>query len=666
MDTIEPTIGEPTIGEPAIGHQLLDQDDGTDAVQVVPPVVAVVVTTDPGPWLEKALTALAAQDYPSLSVLVLDNGSSEDPTPRIAAAMPGAFMRRTELGDDGHGFASAANEALDVVEGATFLLFCHDDVTPDRDAVRLMVEEAYRSNAGIVGPKLVDDAHPEILLEVGMSVDHYGVPFSGIEPDEVDQEQHDAVRDVFFVSNAAMLVRTDLFHELSGFDPETFPGADDVDLCWRARLAGARVIVAPAARMRHRQSTTDEARPAPELEPQDLRAKTRTRVRMLCKTYSRVSLLWVLPTAFLLGVAETVGLIVTGRVRRGVAVFVGWCSAFAHPGELRHARLETQRLRRVDDGDVRDLMIRGSARIRALITQRMHAGERLSGVSTRTRFRVERTARQLRRAPAIIGGVLALLVLFGSRSLLFGRVPEVVGFRSWPGAGTAWATLTSSWRSTFMGSAHSATPVFGLISVFDVGLLGHAGLARSLVVGGALPLGAWGAYRLVRPFAVSALPAVAASVAYAANPIARNAVWRGEIGPLVCFALAPFVLAVFVRTVDDESDPPGGPHPVLTIALLVAGATAVWPPALVLALLIGVACCVVIPFTRDAPAALRALPLAAAATGIAIVLCTPWVWSLLGADAATLGLQPRQPLSLGAILHFHTGQAGAGIAPWGI
>jgi hypothetical protein len=82
---------------------------------------------------------------------------------------------------------------------------------------------------------------------------------------------------------------------------------------------------------------------------------------------------------------------------------------------------------------------------------------------------------------------------------------------------------------TFMGSGHAATPAFGLISLFDALLLGHAGLARSLVVGGALPLGAWGTYRLVRPFALSALPAVAATVAYAANPVARNAIWRGEL-----------------------------------------------------------------------------------------------------------------------------------------
>jgi len=227
MDTIDPD---------SISAELLERDDETEPVPAVPPVVAVVVAHDAGHWFEEGLASLGAQDYPSLSVLVLDNGSAEDPTDRVAHALPGAFVRRCSL--DG-GFAAAANEALAAVEGAVFLLFCHDDVVLDPDAARMLVEEAYRSNAGIVGPKLVDRHNPDVLLEVGMSIDHYGEPFSGIEPDEVDQEQHDGVRDVFYVSHATMLVRADLFHELGGFDPATFPGADDIDLCWRASRAPA-------------------------------------------------------------------------------------------------------------------------------------------------------------------------------------------------------------------------------------------------------------------------------------------------------------------------------------------------------------------------------------------------------------------------------------------
>ena len=202
METPDPTPGAdllpPPIEDDEEGRADPDspESDAAEPVapdevppEVAPAVVAVLVTSDPGPWLEDALARLAAQDYPALSVLVLDNGSSDDPTPRIAAALPRAFVRRLATNV---GFAAAANDALALVEGATFLLFCHDDVVLEPDAVRVMVEEAYRSNAGIVGPKLVDYDHPEVLLEVGMAVDHYGVPFSGIEPGEIDQEQHDA------------------------------------------------------------------------------------------------------------------------------------------------------------------------------------------------------------------------------------------------------------------------------------------------------------------------------------------------------------------------------------------------------------------------------------------------------------------------------------------
>src|SRR4029077_5797316 len=104
----------------------------------------------------------------------------------------------------------------------------------------------------------------------------------------------------------------------------------------------------------------------------------------------------------------------------------------------------------------------------------------------------------------------------------------------------------------------------------------------------------------LRPSPSSPLPGIAPAAAYAASPIARNAIWRGELGPLVCFALAPFVLGAFVRAMDDDDDLRARPHPVFTVGLLVAIATAVWPPALLLALLILVACGIATPFVRDA------------------------------------------------------------------
>ncbi len=543
-----------------------------------------------------------------------------------------------------------------------------------------------------MGPKLVVRDNPDVLLEVGMSIDHYGVPFAGIEPDEVDQEQHDGVRDVFYVSHATMLVRADLFHELGGFDPATGPGSDDIDLCWRARLAGARVIVAPDARVRHgRDGGAESSQPVDGRSRDEhgrarlgrigsvseLRAETRSRIRLLFKSYSALALVWVLPVAFALSLFEAIGLAITGKVARARAVIVGWLSAFAHPGELRRARSTTQHMRRVDDADVRDLMIRGSARLRRFMLERVHAGERLADVSSRTRVHMDDAARRVRQLPAIFAVTLAVLILFGSRTLLSGHVPEVGSFQAWPGVGAAWSTFSGSWRTTMMGTGRPATPAFGLIALAGSVLFGHPGLARSLVVGGALPLGAFGAYRLVRPFSASSLPGIAAAGAYAANPIARNAIFQGELGPLVCFALAPYVLDAFVRVTNDTTlaaTAASGTdatrrhriHVVCSVALLVAVVGSVWPPALLLAPVIAIAICVALPFTGGARRAGLAASGAGAATVVSALLLAPWLFSLFGADAASLGAQPRASLSFATILRFHTARAGAGIAPWGI
>ncbi len=232
---------------------------GSVGEQTAPPVVAVVVTSDAGWWLEECLASLAAQDYPELSVLVVDAGSAEDPTARVAAVMPGAYVRRVRRR---RGFGTACNEVLGVVEGASHYLFCHDDVSLDPTAVRVLIEEAFRSNAGVLAPKLVGWFAPERLLAVGMGADSFGVPVPLVDRGELDQQQHDVVRDVFFAPSACSLVRADLFATVGGFDGGFGLVGDDMDLAWRAHLAGARAVTVPAARVRHLEVTDSGQRAA--------------------------------------------------------------------------------------------------------------------------------------------------------------------------------------------------------------------------------------------------------------------------------------------------------------------------------------------------------------------------------------------------------------------
>ena len=662
MDT-EPD--DPDGLEPFPDDDLPDDDlPDEEPLPAVPAVVAVVVTQG-GLGLEATLAALVDQDYPSLSTLVVDRGAAEDPTARVAAVYPHAFVRRL---DRPHRFSEACNIAFDSIEGAAFFLVCRDDVVVEPGAVRVLVEEAYRSNAAIVGPKIVDLDRPEVLVEVGLSIDRYGVPFTGIEPGELDQEQHDAVRDVFSVSDAAMLLRTDLVQELGGFDPRCEPGAADLDLCWRARLIGARVVVAPDARVRRR--SREGGRRHTRIAS-SFRDANRSRIRVLTKCTATAGLLWVLPVAFVLDLGEAVALVATRRVGRAPALLAGWWSALRELPATLSARRKVQAARRVSEHDVRALMVRGSSRLRTMIAVRLHTRSRLDLVETRTKSAVGSARERLRGAGGTAWIVVLSVLVFGSRNLIAGGVPSVRGFAVWPSLHSLAATYHSTWRTTGLGSASPASGAFAVMTVATTLLFGHAALARTLLVVGAVPLGGLGVYRALRPTAPSPLPAIAGLLAYVANPLPRNLLGAGELGPLVLYALAPWVVSGLAAAVGDLWTVPDPIRHwdwrrIAGVGVLVAVATAFWPPALLLGLLVGAVTIVGAPLLGDVRSAGRIVAAAAASTAAALVLLVPWPLALLHADGASLGLLPRAPLSLADVLRFHTGSSGAGLLPWGL
>ena len=261
---------------------------------------------------------------------------------------------------------------------------------PDPAAIRLLVEEAYRSNAGIVGPKLVSAADPRCCSRWAAAIDRFGAPYTGIEPGEFDQEQHDGVRDVFYVTTAAMLVRVDLFTQLGGFDPATFPGAEDLDLCWRARLAGARVLVAPDARVAHREAADDRRRADRPNES----ALARSRVRVLLTSYSLLTLIWLVPFGIVVGFIEALGHLFTGRPAAARAAVTGWFSNLFHLRRLRASRKPRNRSGTSRTGSrAADREHHPPGR---LLSHHLHTDERLRSFSDRSRTAVGTVSERVR------------------------------------------------------------------------------------------------------------------------------------------------------------------------------------------------------------------------------------------------------------------------------
>lgn len=634
-------------------------DSGAPA-GAVPAVVAVMITRNPGPFLEESLVALGAQTYPALSVLVVDAGSDQDPGVRVGSALPGAFIRR--MAED-PGFGRAANEALAAVDGATFFLVCHDDVVLDPEAVQVMVAEAFRSNAGIVGPKLVDADDVAVLLDVGRAIDRLGGSHTGIEPGELDQEQHDGVRDVFYVSSAAMLVRADLFRELDGFDPETFPGSEDLDLCWRSRLAGARVMVAPDARARHHEAAAMRT----EGDIPDVHAMARARVRVIFTCYARATLLWLVPLGLAITLVEALVFLPTRRRRVAGAGFGAWFWNVLHFGRIRRARRDAQARRVIHDHDLRELQLGAGARFGAFFNQH-HADERLESMGERASGAAERLGEALRTPAAIVLLVALAVLVFGSRQILTQGVPAVGTFAPWPGVTSLLAELTSAWRHTGLGSTTAPPPAFALMAGLATVLLGAVGLAETLVVLGSVVIGGLGAYRLARALAVTPSAAATAALVYGLVPVPRNAIAAGRLGPLVLYALLPFLVALVVRAAGFAGTAGPVRRPLLGIAIATAIATAWYPPAALALVVVALAFLVASVLVGEVLPAVRALGMALVGVLGAALLLLPWTVALLDSrnDLAALGIAYHPHLDLSQVLKFQSGPAGAGIAPWGL
>ncbi len=729
---------------------------------LAPPVVAVVVAHDPGPWFEETLASIASQDYGELSVLVLDTGAGEGLAARVAAALPSAYVRRM---DGNRGFGATVNEVRSMVDGAAFYLVCHDDIALDPDAVHLMVEEAFRSNAGVVSPKVVSWDDPQTLVHVGMSVDKGGSVVERIQTHEIDHGQHDAVRDVFMAPGGCTLIRADLFDELDGFDPAIVAMGEDLDLCWRAQVVGARILVAPEARVRHREelasgaealdprlltlvaagtsappdgpdaaSGGDDAGPTgqavtaapPEVadsaeEPDAPRhpvtlqeLQRRHELLAVLKCYSRGHLLRVLPQVLLLAVGEVIVAELAGNRARARAVVRAWRWNLGRLGVLRAQRAGLQANRRVGDKEIRLLQVRGSARLSAYLRRVFqfgfhgaHADELAAAEAVVPVVRADDVAeleagvgdteagRVGGRVRLAVWLSATLVVVIGSRGVLTGRLPALGQFTPFPDWSSTVSQFFTGWHPSGVGTTAPAAPALGIAGMMGTLLLGAMGLTQKVLVFGALPLGAWGAVRLLRPFG-SQRASLVAGLAYLAMPLPYNAIALGRWGALVVYAGVPWVLATlmrstgldpFVRRVEAPVDPGGavdGPAPAtgawasrhgllggaLALGVLEAVLISFVPAAALVVLLVAFAVVLSSLLFHDGASTSRAVRLALGSTAVAVLVCLPWAIGVLSSGTGVLEvfgvpIPTAGAASWSALLRFAVGPIGGAPLTWG-
>jgi GT2 family glycosyltransferase len=496
-----------------------------------------MVVHERGEWLAESLQGLAGQNYNALQALVLVTGAEDDPISReildmVATNMPTAVVRF--LGGN-PGFGAACNSVLNLVDGNSGLFcFLHDDVALAPDAISRLVEELYRSNAGAVGPKLMYWDNPQMIQSVGIAVDRFGNSLPIADDGELDQEQHDAVQDVFVVSSACIMVRADLFAAINGFNPD-LPGAGaDLDLCWRLHTSAARVMVVPSAVGRHRESSSQSINNPHDgdhfLENEIVRIRTvasLTSAQQLLTTVVQMSILTL--TRFFL-------LMATGRVRRAVDEVRALLLLPFGIFDIRERRDAMSGHREVSGDEVRALQLPGNAYVANYFRRRAAMAGQAQA----------RSAGQLREATArsayVLWGILAAIFVVGSRRLFLHGVVAVGQMASVTASMSELiSSYASGWWSAGFGQVSSAPTGLAILATSALTTLGNMGLLHTLQVV-LLPVIGWlGVWRFASVLGTRAAR-IAATTAYAAVPLPYAAISSGRWGALLVYATLPWIV----------------------------------------------------------------------------------------------------------------------------
>lgn len=225
------------------------------ANQTAFPLVSIVTVNFNQPELTALmLDSLRQVTYPNLEVFVVDNGSSKGDIRQIQPDYPEATFL---ISDTNLGFAGGNNLAFPYTKGQYVLLLNNDtEVDPGFLEPMVSLMEADET-VGVVSPKIYFYDEPNRLQYAGTTSIHpitsRGSKFGYRE---IDQGQHDQLKETGYPNGACMLVRGDLLQRFGYLYEHYFLYYEEHDWAFRVNRAGYRLLFQPASAIRHKVSAS--------------------------------------------------------------------------------------------------------------------------------------------------------------------------------------------------------------------------------------------------------------------------------------------------------------------------------------------------------------------------------------------------------------------------
>ncbi|HJO06187.1 MAG TPA: glycosyltransferase family 2 protein [Chloroflexota bacterium] len=199
--------------------------------------------------LERHLPALVAQRGVEFDIVLADGGSTDGSLELLQSDYPAIRVLRLE---GNPGFAAANNRVL-TATSTPLIALLNNDASPEPGwLAALHAAATTHPEFGMFASRMVFHHNPSVINSAGIALDRAGIAWDR----HVGRRDAGPTGEVFGPSAGAALYRRTLFDDIGDFDQSFFAYLEDVDLAWRARLAGWRCLFVAEATVRHEHSAT--------------------------------------------------------------------------------------------------------------------------------------------------------------------------------------------------------------------------------------------------------------------------------------------------------------------------------------------------------------------------------------------------------------------------
>jgi len=284
----------------------------------LPKVAVVILNWNGKQLLEQFLPSVLSSDYENLEIYVADNASTDDSVKMLEENFK--MVKILQL-QQNFGFAEGYNQALQQISAPYSVLLNSDvEVSPDwiTPIIRLMEKDP---SVAACQPKILayhQKTHFEYAGASGGWLDMLGYAFCRgrfFDQCEEDSGQYNSTEEIFWASGCALFIRTALFYKIGGFDRHFFAHMEEIDLCWRLKRSGYRIMVCPDSVVYHVGGGSLH-----KSNPRKTFLNYHNNLIMLFKNLPVLTLLWLLPFRMLLDWISCFKLIAERKFRDARAI----------------------------------------------------------------------------------------------------------------------------------------------------------------------------------------------------------------------------------------------------------------------------------------------------------------------------------------------------------